>query len=436
MLQRIRVAALALVLGAGALAAGPAAAAAAPAPSIGTVGLRPAAPIVVFDKDVAVTFTFTTRNAEKAELKLNGDAVPVTSSRIPGGLKWTGTKSFGAGAAGKWTYTATAFGDGTATKTGSFEVVKALTTRIAGFSAEPGRVTRGKTIKVTGRLLAGGKPYPGQSVAITFRERGSGAYREVTKVTSGRGGRFSANVRALSAGWWRAEFAATATARGSVSAPDRVDVRRSDLASRISGFDVRPEPANKGDRLRFSGSLTAEGRGGLSGQRVSIYFRADGSRRWEYVTSDVTGRGGRFLATARAQKSGWWRAEYRGTRGVNGTVSRPDRVQVNEPKKDTRLIKFDAYPEPAKRGGTLKFRGVLLAEHGRSWVGHAGKVALYFKPLGSKKWQYVKTTASGGSGRLSTTAKAWRSGHWKFVFPGDARAKGDDSATDFVRVRR
>lgn len=436
MLQRIRVAALALVLGAGALAAGPAAAAAAPVPSISTVGLRPAAPIVVFDKDVAVTFTFTTRFAEKAELKLNGAAVPVTSSRIRGGLKWTGTKSFGASAAGKWTYTATAFGDGEATKTGSFEVVKALTTRIAGFKAEPGRVTRGKPIKVAGRLLADGKAYPGQSVSITFRERGSDDYREVTKVTSGRGGWFSANVRARSTGWWRAEFAATATARGTVSDSDRVDVRRPNLASRISGFDVRPEPVDKGDRLRFSGTLRAERRGGLSGQRVSIFFRADGSRRWEYVTSDVTGRGGRFSATATAQKSGWWRAEYRGTRGVDGTVSRPDRVQVNEPKKDTRLIKFDAYPEPAKRGGTLKFRGVLLVSDDGSWEGYAGKVALYFKPLGSKKWQYVKTTASGDSGRLYTKARAWTSGHWKFVFRGDAATNGDDSATDFVRVRR
>ncbi|GAA3098622.1 MULTISPECIES: hypothetical protein [Nonomuraea] len=443
MLQRIRVAALALVLGAGALAAAPGTATAAAVPTISDVGISPAPAIVVFDKDVTVTFTFTTRRANSAELKLNNDVVNLAKSPVPGGFKWTGTKAFGAGAVGKWTYNAVAKGDGDATKTGTFDVVKALTTRIGDFDADPDRVSRGDTIKVSGRLVADGKGYDGQTVAIAFRGRGSDDYRQVAKVTTGRGGWFSARVRAMSTGWWRAEFAATATARGTVSDGDRVDVRRANLASRISGFDARPEPVDEGDKLRFTGTLRAERRGGLTGQRVSVFFRADGSRRWEYVTSDVTGRGGRFFATATAEKSGWWRAEYRGTRGVNGTVSGPDWVRVNEPappptadKADTRLIRFNAYPEPPRRGGYLKFRGVLQVDDDGSWEGYAGKVALYFKPLGSRKWQYVKTTSSGDSGRLYTKARAWRSGHWKFVFRGDADTNGDDSAKDYVRVRR
>ncbi|MGW3347547.1 hypothetical protein ACWDA3_29975 [Nonomuraea rubra] len=444
MLQRIRVAALALVLGvSGTIALATPAASAAPTPTITKVELSPAAPVVVFDSDVSVTFTFTTTNATTAALKLNGDTVNVTSTAVTGGLKWTGTKSFGPGAAGKWNYAATATGDGgSVTQSGSFDVVRALTTTFGDFDASPDLVDRGDTIRVTGRLLADGKGYEGQSVSITFRERGSDSYREVAKVTTGRGGWFGARVQANATGWWRAEFAATATARASVSDADRVDVRRANLGSRIDGFDARPEPVDKGDRLWFSGALRVEGRGGLAGQRVSIFFKAEGSRRWEYVTSDVTGRHGRFGASAEAVTSGWWRAEYRGTRGVNGSVSRPDWVTVNQPapppveKADTRLIKFNAYPEPVKRGKYLRFRGVLQVDDEGSWEGYSGKVALFFKPLGSKKWQFVKTTGSGDSGRLYTKVKAWKSGHWKFVFSGDGDTYGDHSRTDYVRVKR
>ncbi|WP_052423511.1 hypothetical protein [Nonomuraea candida] len=442
MLQRIRVAALALVVGAGALALAPPPATAAAAPTISDVTISPAPPIVVFDDDVSVTFTFTTTGTDKAELKVGGAAVAVTPATVSGGLKWTGTRSFGPGAAGKVSYTATAVGEGNPAKSGTFDVVKALTTTFADFDASPDRVEKGETLRLSGRLFADGKEYDDQTVSISFRARGSADYREVAKAKTVRGGWFGARVRAEATGWWRAQFAATGVARGSVSDADRVDVRRGALASRIAGFDVRPEPVDKGDRLTFSGALRVEERGGLPGQRVGIYFKADGSRRWEYVTSDVTGRHGRFHASAEAVTSGWWRAEYRGTRGVNGSVGNPDWVRVEQPapppeeKADSRLIRFNASPEPVKRGKYLRFGGLLQIDDEGSWEGYEGKVALYFKPLGARKWQYVKSTWSADSGRLHTRVKAWNSGHWKFVFAGDEDAYGDHSRRDYVRVRR
>ncbi|GAA3681248.1 hypothetical protein GCM10022224_051870 [Nonomuraea antimicrobica] len=443
MLQRIRAAALALVVGAGTLVLAPSAATAAAAPTISAVDLSPAAPIVVSGGDVSVTFSFTTTDATTADLKLNGDPVAVTSAPVTGGLKWTGTKSFGPGAAGKWSYTATAHGDGDIAKSGSFDVVKALTTKIADFDAGPDLVDKGDTVKVSGRLLADAKGYDGQSVTITFRERGTDAYRHVAKVTTGRGGWFGARVRAEATGWWRAEFAATSVALGSTSDTDRVDVRHGDLGSRITGFDARPEPVDRGDRLSLSGTLKVEDGGSASGRRVAVYFKEEGTSRWEYVTSDVTDRHGRFWASAVAYDSGWWRAEFDGVRGVNGSVSGADWVHVNQPapapepeKADTRLTKFNATPEPVKRGKYLMFRGVLQVDDEGSWDGYKAKVALYFKPLGSKKWKYVKSTWSNTSGRLYTKTKAAKSGTWKFVFAGDGDTYGDHSGTDYVRVKR
>lgn len=172
---------------------------------------------------------------------------------------------------------------------------------------------------------------------------------------------------------------------------------------------------------------------------MAITFRADGSDRWEYVTSDVTSRSGRFWASTSAQTSGWWRAEFRGASGIRGSVSDGDWVRVNQPppsKADSRLIKFNAYPEPVKRGKYLKFKGKLQIDDDGFWEGYQGKVRLYFKPKGADSYQYVKSTWSTGSGNLYTKVKAWKSGYWKFVFRGDGDAYGDTSRRDYVRVKR
>ncbi|WP_214319891.1 hypothetical protein [Nonomuraea sediminis] len=452
MLQRIRVAAVALAVGAGALALAPAASAAtgAKAPGISDVGISPSPPIVVFDNPVTATFSFTTKGAGKAELQLKapGDVsvgTPVTLTPSPHGTetKWTGTRSFEAKDAGKWSFLVIAHGDkDESSARGTFEVRKALDTKIVDFDANPDLVSKGDLIRVSGRLLANGQGYGGQNVTITFREKGTDAFRHVTTTTTRGSGWFSTKVRADSTGWWRAEFAGNKFARSSVSDTDRVDVKFRNRDSRIVGFDAYPEPVNKGDRLNFTGVLQASGWDPLPGERVSIFFRSGGSDRWEYVTSDVTGRDGRFRAAATAVESGWWRAVFRGDDGVNGSVSDADWVTVNQPtpppaaKSDSRLIKFDAYPEPAKRGHYLRFKGKLQIDDAGTWEGYGAKVRLYFKPKGSSHWQYVKTVWSTGSGKIYTKAKAWKSGTWKMVFRGDADFYGDTSRLDYVRVKR
>lgn len=451
MLQRIRAVAVVLAMGAGALALAPSASATVGArtPDISNVDITPGPPIVIFDNPVTATFSFTTKGAGKAELQLRapgdqGVGTPVELKSAPHGewVKWTGTKSFDAKSVGRWSFLAIANGDGEKSTRGTFDVKKALDTKIVDFDASPDLVDKGSLIRVTGQLLAGGKGYGGQSVTVTFREKGTDAYRHVTKVTTGRGGWFATKVRADATGWWRAEFGGNAEARSSVSDTDRVDVKAADKASRIVRFDASPEPVDKGDRVELTGFLQVEGWQGLPGQKVSILFKADGSSKWEYVTSDVTGRDGRFWATANAVTSGWWRAEFAGTAGIKGTSSDADWVRVAEPppppaeKADSRLIKFNAYPEPVKRGKYLRFKGKLQVDDDGVWEGYEGKVRLYFKPKGSSTWQYVKSTWSSETGKLYTKAKAWKSGYWKFVFKGDEDTNGDTSRRDYVRVKR
>ncbi|MER7368404.1 hypothetical protein [Nonomuraea wenchangensis] len=456
MLQRFRVTAFAVMIGAGALVAlAPSAASAAPQKPVelGRVLISPASPLDVTGGPVTATFTVFTKNADQATLQLKPPVGVYTSvgelTRTPvrDWVKWTGTKKFETTPTGTWSYLATAKGGGQEkTASGTFEVVvkKTLDTKFASFGVRPRVADRGDVVKVFGRLLADSKGYAGQSVSIQFRGRHSGDFREVAKTTTGNDGWFGDGVRLRTSGTFRAVFAATTAAKGSVSDLADVAVRHRNADSRIDGFDVRPEPVDKGDRLTFTGTLKAERRDGLAGQRVTVSFRAAGSSRWEDVTSTVTGRDGRFWAAATAVASGWWRAEYAGTRGVNGSVSDTDWVTVEQPappppavsRADSRIIGFNAYAEPVKRGKYLRFKGRLQIADDDGWEGYSGKVALYFKKAGSKKWEYVKMFRSGDSGRLFAKAKAWDSGRWKFVFKGDDDTYGSSSRTDYVRVTR
>jgi len=450
MQQRMRAIAVALAMAAGALAlANPAAAKAAP----DAVKLRvDPGRITVGDSPVKATFTFYTRNAEKAEIQIKAPGIGAPTSlklkrSTEGRLtKWTATEEFDSTSrAGRWNVLAIAHADGAEDSTRrSFEVVHVKNTRITGFDARPeSRVEKGDRITVSGRLqIADGDDwdgYRGRTVTITFRDRGTDAYRHVKKVRTGKGGWFKARVRADESGWWRAEYDGDRRARGSVSDTDYVRVQKRTRYSRIVGFDASPEPVAKGKRLTFRGTLQVGDRRDWDahrGQRVDILFKADGSKRWERVAVDRTDRRGRFHARAEAETSGWFKAVYDGRRGVRGADSRGDHVKVVQPKADTRIVGFDAYREPAKRGGHLHFKGRLQVKENGSWEGLKADVKLYFKARGSDEYRPVKTVRTSGSGWFRTAHKVWRSGHWKVVYGGDRDTERSESARDYVHVRR
>ncbi|WP_143590895.1 hydroxyisourate hydrolase [Thermoactinospora rubra] len=452
MFRRIRAAAVALAVGAGVLALAPTAATAAADPDVTKVDVSPASADVTA-KAVEVTFTVTATDTTRVEfaLKAPGDVsvwTPLALSKT-GDNTWKGSKTFDLEDVGTWSYRAIPFkGDAAGShETGTFtvSVSKKLDTKIVDFDARPDRADKGDTLTVTGRLLfdrGGWTGRGGQTVTITFRAKGTDAYRHVTKTTTGKHGWFRAHVKAEETGYWRAEFAETAYANGSVSDTDRVDVGSRPRPSRLS-FDAYPEPVTKGDKVNFKGTLQILGRHGWDGHgglRVAILFKADGSDRWEYVTSATTDGDGDYAARATAVTSGWWRAEFAGVRGVRGTGSDADWVRVVAPapppeKMKSWLVKFNAYPEPVKRGKYLHFKGRLLVHDG-SWEGYEAKVGLYFRPKGSSKWYFVKTTWSNDNGYLHTKAKAWKSGTWRFYFKGDEDAYGDYSRKDYVRVKR
>ncbi|MFC4536790.1 hypothetical protein [Sphaerisporangium dianthi] len=247
-------------------------------------------------------------------------------------------------------------------------------------------------------------------------------------------------TRSDAAGKWNVTAKAT-SAVGTGTASDDFLVKQV-WHSHISGFRVGPDPVDEGDRLAARGRLSVERASdwdGYRGKKVSLLFKADGSRRWETVGHDWTDRGGRFWIGTEAVESGWFRAVFAGAPGVRGTSSRPEHVRVREVKKpaDTRIIKFNAYPEPVKYGKYVKNTGKLQVWDGDSWAAYDhAKVGLYFKRAGHSKWEYVKTVGTNGAGAFYAKVKAWHSGYWKIKFKGTDDTEASSSSSDYVKVKK
>ncbi|WP_043616494.1 hypothetical protein [Nonomuraea candida] len=113
-----------------------------------------------------------------------------------------------------------------------------------------------------------------------------------------------------------------------------VDIEEGKAATVISRFDAGPSKVRKGKSIYFSGTLLEkERRGwdGVRGERVHVYYQANGSSAWKWVASDYTDRRGKFYAKTKAYKSGTFRAVYNGDSELEGTKSRTDYVRVYGP---------------------------------------------------------------------------------------------------------
>ncbi|MGW5260536.1 hypothetical protein ACWEQG_06170 [Microbispora sp. NPDC004025] len=442
MLKRIQAAIAAVVLGGAVLVALPATAGAATAagPSDLTVSPNP----VVVAGGSGTTATFTFKASQKGAARLvdrDGRAVPLDPAPAGPGVYAAKYGFTFKDEPGVWKLQVRADG-GTASK--EFQV---HWTTDLDFDASPDVVERGGRIRLTGALTyldgAGRQAYDGQRVDIAFKPVG-GSYSRVGSVTTDRNGRFSVDERADSTGWWRAEFAGATDAEPATSDSDRVDVRAAASRTRITGFDASPEPVDAGDTLRLRGRLEISGFAGWSGypgRSVKILFKPAGGYRWQYVTSDRTDSRGRFAADVTARTSGWWRAEFEATAGAAYSASATDYVTVRvprpvpPPRAGTRVILFNAAPEPVKYHRYLTFRGKLQVwDHGWEGYGHQ-KVTVWFKKAGGS-WHYVKTLWTNGSGKLWGKTTASASGYWKVVFAGNGEAGPSSSRSDWVRVKR
>lgn len=173
-------------------------------------------------------------------------------------------------------------------------------------------------------------------------------------------------------------------------------------------------------------------------------------------------------------KAGQWqvRVEAIGVNGKKISASRGfsvrhDRSRLRPPKgpRATRIVGFDATPEPVRKGGKLTLKGKLQVArcygdwfyrswdsrvsvlgggskcyanrgywHDWYWLGYQD-IGVYFQAKGSHKWKYVGTIETKRDGSFSTKVRALKSGTWAVKFGGNSRLKGS-GASDYVKVVR
>ncbi|MER6942834.1 hypothetical protein ABT294_02310 [Nonomuraea sp. NPDC000554] len=133
-------------------------------------------------------------------------------------------------------------------------------------------------------------------------------------------------------GKWKAT--ATGIKDGKVVVTDdavfSVEIEQGKSDTRISRFSADPYKVRKGRTIEFTGRLQADDDGweGVRGEKVSIYYRADGSSGWKWVANSTTRWGGKFYATTRAYRSGSFKAVFEGNDELTGSESRSDYVRV------------------------------------------------------------------------------------------------------------
>lgn len=172
-------------------------------------------------------------------------------------------------------------------------------------------------------------------------------------------------------------------------------------------------------------------------------------------------------------RAGQWqvRVEAVGVNGKRISAGRAfsvkhDRWRPRPPKgpRATRIVGFDATPEPVRKGGKLTLKGKLQVarcyggwfyrsldsrvgvigggkchadrNHWYDWsrLGHQD-IGVYFKAKGSPKWKYVGTLETKRDGSFSTKVRAFQSGTWAVKFAGNGHLKGS-GASDYVKVVR
>lgn len=209
------------------------------------------------------------------------------------------------------------------------------------------------------------------------------------------------------------------------------------VPARIVSFNASPEPVAKGGKLKVVATLQTAGATDdvwrpLAKAPVVIEFRTKGGKTWSRATTVDTSSKGVVSTSVTAVKDGTWRARYAGTADRAAAVSTSDNVDV---KLRTAVSKFNASPEPVRKGRTITVKGTLRSLDG-TWKNASGQsVIILFKADGSSKWSKLATVRTNSKGVFSKGFTAKKDGTFKAQFKATSSRLGTTGAGDRVDVR-
>lgn len=311
-------------------------------------------------------------------------------------------------------------------------------------------VARGVKVPVQGRLelrRPDGSWAPAENKQVTLHENVSDSSYMSGETLPVTGGRFSGHLVAVTPG--RSERFEAVFAGDSEYAPGlhEFQLKVSDTTRFFSyNVDIPSDPGSDLATVRINGSLVSSSdpaqswSDALTGRTVAIDFKPIGAKSWKQHgtvrSATDEDRLGEFYYPAKARTPGHWRARFAGEPGYLPSAS-PTVFADNG--YDTKIVKFDAGPEPVHRNGTLTVTGRLLRWTGSKWVGGGtAPIRLEFKARGSKSWQYVDTVGTDRTGRFRIRRVARRDGTWRVDFQGSMdrpRRQTTHTVGDYVDVR-
>ena len=183
-------------------------------------------------------------------------------------------------------------------------------------------------VRVKGRLSASAGSQPTGSVRLQQSSDGRTGWTTVATVTPDATGAFDTwHTLRKPTGYLRLYYPGSADATPATNGV----LHLTRAVTRITGFNASPEPVRKGRTLTVTGILQRQ-KGttwtGVSGQKVTIRFRAAGATAVTRMATVTTGKDGRFTLTFTAQRDGTWSAAYTATGAYLDSTSAGDYVDV------------------------------------------------------------------------------------------------------------
>ncbi|MEU8118789.1 hypothetical protein AB0C21_08765 [Spirillospora sp. NPDC049024] len=310
----------------------------------------------------------------------------------------------------------------------------------------PEHLVPGDQVDLTGRLERedhGGvwAPLAGKQVEIKFAKPAPDpAWTTLGRATTGAGGVFTFRISPSEDGAWSASFATDslgwpADYRGYFRSEGRTPFQRVAYRTSVTGFNATPEPVGRGENVKAYGRVLtqlADGRwiGAPGNASVRLQFSTD-RKTWSTKGEVGVSGDGRFTVEGRADRTGYWRALVPKSDSTEQSVSGTDAVEV---RYRTKILDFNAAPEPVKKGGTVTVMGTLYRQTSK-WYTYSGKtITFYFLPKGSSKWVYMGKQATDRIGRFRKGFKATKDGTWR-AYSGATSTYAKTYRDDYVDVR-
>ncbi|WP_460357427.1 hypothetical protein [Actinoallomurus acanthiterrae] len=272
-----------------------------------------------------------------------------------------------------------------------------------------------------GRLVykdADGTEHGLAGATLSLREKNAHTSVPLATTTTDGDGRFSGSVTYARVGSLDVSYEPPSGSNYYYATSDYFRVYPIQVASRMS-MSLAPKPTFVGDKVTVSGVVERVRPDGswvvVPNQPVQVY----------YVPADRQSL--ELIATTRSTSDGTYQVPVT-IPGPNGRIQVSDYDNANGPYKDaeassdpfflsyyrTRIVGFNAGPEPVKKGKTLTVGGTLQwYAKTKTWRPLQGvSVAVYFKKHGSTAMTKMATVTTDRYGRWLKKFKAARDGTW------------------------